>query len=133
MAKNLIPQVSQMLGVELDEKFKITGYRGIFYFADDCLMHQNAETYANEETNYIIPELLNGSCELTKLPWKPKINEMYFSFKITGGELTVDHFFWEELFTNYILLNKGWIFRTREEAENALPSVAKEMNIKYVI
>lgn len=68
MAENLIPQVAQMLGVELGEKFKIAGYRGVFYFADNCLMYENAENYINEKVNYILADLLNGDCELTKLP-----------------------------------------------------------------
>lgn len=31
------------------------------------------------------------------------------------------------------LLDKGWVFRTREEAEDALPAVAKEIGVEYEI
>lgn len=31
MAKNLIPEIAQMLGVELNEEFKIKGYDGLTY------------------------------------------------------------------------------------------------------
>ena len=29
------------------------------------------------------------------------------------------------------LLDKGWVFRTKEEAEAALPKVAAEMGVEY--
>ena len=29
------------------------------------------------------------------------------------------------------LLDKGWVYRTQEEAKSALPAVAKEMGVDY--
>lgn len=31
----------------------------------------------------------------------------------------------------YALLDKGWVYRTKEEAEAALPKVATEIGVKY--
>lgn len=35
MAKNLIPEIAKMLGVELGEEFKIKGYDGLTYKLTD--------------------------------------------------------------------------------------------------
>lgn len=127
MAENLIPQVAQMLGVELGEEFKIAGYRGVFYFADNCLMYESVknyisvENYINERVNYILADLLNGDCELTKLPWKPKIGEKYYSFdsKFIGDKsiLIIVDTIWNGIEYDVAMLDKGWIYRTREEAQ----------------
>ena len=31
----------------------------------------------------------------------------------------------------YALLEKGWVYRTQEEAKSALPKVAKELGVEY--
>lgn len=38
---------------------------------------------------------------------------------------------WDSLPHEYALLDKGWVYRTRAEAEAALPKVATEIGVKY--
>lgn len=134
MAKNLIPEIAQMLGVEIGEDFKIKGYIGPLYRFDadglkasySCLM-QKRLTFANA----MLSSLLAGEVEIVKLPWKPKKGDAYYTFEVFRGKWVVRSLWWTEAPCNYALLDKGWVFRTKEEAEDALTKVAAEMGMEY--
>lgn len=137
MAKNLIPEIAQMLGVEIGEEFKIKGYEEWFYKFDNdrVLMFKHNDDVkmpvAPVSVYVAFLALLRGECEIIKLPWKPKMFETYRSFDIVYGKLVVCYLKWTGLPYQYALLDKGWIYRTREEAQAALPSVAKELGVEY--
>lgn len=75
--------------------------------------------------------LVNGKDEIVKLPWKPKKGDVYFTFELLGGKWVVRSFWWGGFPNEYALLDKGWIYRTCEEAQAALPAVAKEIGVEY--
>lgn len=135
MAKNLIPDIAKMLGVELGEEFKIKGYEEWFYKFDNdrVLMFKHNDDVkmpvAPVSVYVAFLALLRGECEIIKLPWQPKMFETYRSFDIVYGKLVVCYLKWTGLPYQYALLDKGWIYRTREEAEAALPKVAAEMGV----
>ena len=135
MSKNLIPQIAQMLGVEIGEDFKIKGYiEPIYRFDADglkasysCLM-QKRLTFANA----MLSSLLAGEVEIVKLPWKPKKGENYYTFDIFRGKwIVVRSSWWTGAPCNYALLDKGWVYHTEAEAQDALPKVAAEMGVDY--
>lgn len=134
MAKNLIPEIAKMLGVEIGEEFKIKGVDKFTYkFDSDKLM---VTCYDNMETTAIVvsgtfAELLSGESEIVKLPWKPKKGETYYTFELLGGKWMVHLLWWAGTPNGYALLDKGWVFLTREEAAAALPKVAAEMGVEY--
>lgn len=134
MAKNLIPQIAHMLGVELGEEFKVKGDNELTYqFTDDGLKltHNSSIEISGVAANVALVDLLNGKDEIVKLPWKPKMFETYRSFDIVYGKLVVCFLKWTGLPYQYALLDKGWVYRTKEEAQAALPAVAKEIGMKY--
>lgn len=134
MAKNLIPQIAKMLGVELGEEFKIKGYDGLAYQFVDYglkLSFQNDIGMTAIPTNVALVNLLNGNDEIVKLPWKPKKGEDYYTFGSSIGEWEVSRQRWTCHPFDLAVLAKGWAYRTREEAESALPKIAKEMGVKY--
>ena len=137
MAKNLIPEIAKMLGVELGEEFKIKGYEEWFYKFDNdrVLMFKHNDDVkmpvAPVSVYVAFLALLRGECEIIKLPWKPKMFETYRSFDIVYGKLVVCYLQWTGLPYQYALLDKGWVYRTRAEAEAALPAVAKELGVEY--
>lgn len=139
MAKNLIPEICKMLGVELGEEFKIKGYEKWFYKFDNdrVLMFKHNDdvkmSVAPVSVYVAFLALLRGECEIIKLPWKPKMFETYRSFDIVYGKLVVCYLKWTGLPYQYALLDKGWVYRTRAEAEAALPAVATEMGVEYAI
>lgn len=140
MSKNLIPQIAHMLGVELGEEFKIKGYEEWFYKFDNdrVLMFKHNDDVkmpvAPVSVYVALLALLRGECEIIKLPWKPKRKDTYWTFYINNHDkLDTDWNIWTEEVAELARLKAGWVFRTRAEAEAALPAVAKEMGVEYEI
>lgn len=134
MAKNLIPEIAKMLGVELGEEFKVKGDDEQTYRFDadglkviySCLRKKRG-AFANA----MLGSLLAGEEEIVKIPWKPKKGDGYYTFEIFRGKWVVRSLWWTGAPCTYALLDKGWVFRTKEEAEAALPKVAAEMGVEY--
>lgn len=134
MAKNLIPEIAQMLGVGLNEEFKIKGYDGLTYEFVNYglkLRFQNDIGITAIPTNVALANLLNGNDEIVKLPWKPKKGDVYFTFGLLGSKWVVRSLWWGGFPEEYALLDKGWVYRSEKEAQAALPSVAKELGVEY--
>mgnify|MGYP004568567977 CR=1 FL=1 len=130
MAKNLIPEICKMLGVELGEEFEIKGYKGLVYkFVDDELIVNSTDDrgISGLTANMTLVNLLKGEREIVKLPWKPAMYEEYWTFGKLGKQWIVGTLIWKELPYEILLFDKGWGFRTKEEAQAALPKVAAEM------
>lgn len=127
MAKNLIPEIARMLGVELGEEFKVEGDNRTYWFDLDGL--HSSEYVAGDDA--MLHDLLCGKVEIVKLPWKPKKGETYYTFELLNGKWIVHLLWWAGAPCNYALLDKGWVFRTKEEAEDALTKVAAEMGVKF--
>jgi len=134
MSKNLIPQIAKMLGVELGEAFKVKGDDETTYiFTDDGLKltYDGGIGIVEISSDVAFAALVNGKDEIVKLPWKPKKGDVYFTFELLGGKWVVRSFWWGGFPNEYALLDKGWIYRTCEEAQAALPAVAKEIGVEY--
>lgn len=140
MAKNLIPEIAKMLGVEIGEEFKVKGYELTYMITDNKgLMATNDSPETGwkpaNAANALFVALLNGTDEIVKLPWKPKAGEQYYSFgsRYIGDPsiwIIVDAI-WNGVAYDVAMFDKGWVYRTRAEAEAALPAVAKEMGVDY--
>lgn len=134
MSKNLIPQIAQMLGVELGEEFKIDKYDGlIFKFVDNKLMTTRPDY---KGATWVTPyatfnELVGGEVGVIKLPWQPKKGEKYWSFR--PGAWMVTWYTWEDSPLDFAFYKVGWVFHTKKEAQAALPAVAKEMGVEFIV
>lgn len=154
MAKNLIPEIAKMLGVELGEEFKIEDPTGtldsialnsVYAFAEHDSREGAVLTLSTGESRplYMPPRplepialkvlelLCRGKCEVVKLPWKPKKGDTYFSFELLGDTWIVASSIWGGFPNEYALLDKGWVFRTCAEAGAALPAVAEKVGVEY--
>lgn len=137
---NLIPQIAEMLGVELCEEFKVKGDNELTYsFTNDGLKltHDSGIELAKISANVAFVDLVNGKDEIVKLPWKPKAGEQYYSF---GGRFLGDptvwiviDVIWQGLAYDVAMFDKGWVYKSKEEAKAALPKVAAEMGVEYEI
>lgn len=134
MGKNLIPEIARMLGVEIGEEFKVEGVADKTYkfIIDELIVcgEKNAN-HGYVSANMMLVSLAKGDANLIKLPWKPKKGDAYYTFEIFRGKWVVRSLWWTGAPYNYALLDKGWVFRTKEEAEDALTKVAAEMGIDY--
>ena len=134
MAKNLIPEIARMLGVEIGEEFKIKGEEELTYRLDSDglkLTHDSGIELAQISANVAFVDLVNGKDEIVKIPWKPKKGDAYFTFVIIGDKWGVGSLHWDGFPNEYALLDKGWVYRSQAEAQSALPKVAKEMGVEY--
>lgn len=131
MGKNLIPDICKMLGVEVGEKFKIKGHTSetIYSIEDDG----HIEVAPCFLSNINLRRLLSGDFEIVKLSWEPKEKEKFWSFYfLPNGFLMAAVRRWNsESIEHLALLKAGWVYRTQEEAEAALPKVAEELRVKY--
>ena len=139
MAKNLIPEIAKMLGVELGEEFKIKGYEEWFYKFDNdrVLMFKHNDDVkmpvAPVSVYVAFLALLRGECEIIKLPWKPMQGDVYYTFirDRIDRTCTLVSYRWDGCVIDIALLKVGWVYRTRAEAAAALPAVAAEMGVEY--
>lgn len=156
MDKNLIPKIAKMLGVEIGEEFLLrdvaTGFicsKEIFIFmVEDRCKEFNGEVRFKKKSDNghqysssaysteIFQQLCEGRYEIVKIPpWKPKIGDYYWTFDKSNASTcirwTVGCFFWENSPFDICAFKNGWVFRTEDEAEEALPVVAKEMGVYY--
>lgn len=130
MAKNLIPEIARMLGVEIGEEFKIEGDNRTCWFDLDGL-HFGGYV-AEDEDNAMLHDLLCGEVEIIKLPWKPKVGEEYWTFVLCGVKTWgVINDVWSNIPSHMAVLKAGWVYKTCAEAEAALPTVAAEMGVEY--
>lgn len=131
MAKNLIPEIAKRLGVELGEEFKVKGDDELTYRFDSDglkLTHDSGIELAKISANVAFVDLVNGKDEIIKLSWKPKFGDRYFGVFEFNGKLRICRYdIWRGIIAEEAQYRCGWIFRTREEAETALPKVAKEL------
>lgn len=137
MAKNLIPDIAKMLGVELGEEFKIKGREGVIYkfIVDGLIVSDDDAEKVYTTANMPLIGLVRGDIEIVKLPWKPKEEEHYYTFtstyKYTKWKIGLNC--WHTEPQNLAFLKAGWVFRTRQEAEVALPKAAAEFGVEYEI
>lgn len=133
MSKNLINEITKMLGVEIDEKFKVKGYNGVTYRFDADGLKENYDNPPNEVwtfANAALGSLLAGKLEIIKLPWKPKEGEIFYSFGTIYGKWVVCSDMWAGAPCDYALLDKGWVYHSKQEAEAALPKAAAKFGGK---
>lgn len=144
---NLIPQIAELLGVELGEEFKLD-IRGddIFQITEGGVwMRKGIDKEEWVEKPFEFVMLCNGDAEVVKLPWKPKNGDTFYSFHCFGSGLKgfgyipdksnytwrVDKCTWNDSAIAFALLKAGWVYRTKKEAEAALPAVAAELGVEY--
>lgn len=134
MAKNLIPKIAKMLGVEVGEEFKVKDYNGLTCRFDADGLKESYDNRPKEGwtfANAALGSLLAGKLEIVKLPWKPNKGEHYYTFELLGDKWVVRSSWWTGSPYGRALSDKGWIYRTCEEAQAALPKVAAELGVEY--
>ena len=122
--KNLMPEVAKLLGVEIEEEFRIKKYdnRKFKFYKDGLKMKWDRENEWNINNTWLMG-LYTGEDEIVKLPWKPKNNEQYW----TVEEDSIFYDSWDNNMMDYSYLKLGNCFRTKEEAEANADRIRKEI------
>lgn len=133
MSKNLISQIAELLGVELGEEFKAVSKDGserICTLCHDGLLDNTNYAFYNKD---LFVDIVCGDAKIIKLPWKPAYRQKYWTFGLKDGIWVVVPREWEDYPAEYLLFKAGWIYRTEKEACAALPGVAKEMDVEFMV
>lgn len=123
MAKNLMPDVLKLLGVEYDERFKLTNTDGVITENDVFCFFEHGLSRALQDGEYedasdILYDILAGNYEIVKLPWEPKYKERYYRPNIIYKR--VSDVLWRGSALDCALKALGMIYRTKAEAEKHL-------------
>lgn len=121
MNKNYMNGVAKLLGVELNEEFKIGTFLNPYKLTEQGLFFKNNRKW--EYADATLSDLLTGKIEIVKSQWKPRINEVYycpsnnFLFSVENE--------WFNTIEDKALFKCGLVFQTKEECEKALPELRK--------
>mgnify|MGYP004459084691 CR=1 FL=1 len=79
MSKNHMEEVAKLLGVELEEDFRIKGICAdlLFRITEGGVCSHHPRSGYGELSKLMLTQLLTGDSEIIRLPWKPKMNEEY--------------------------------------------------------
>lgn len=121
--KNYLPEVAKMLGVEVEQTFKIKSW---FAEAPDDKFYKFREcgflVYDSETGVWVnslrYTDIIDGNAFIIEIPFKPKSGEWYFMFLFCGGDFCIagtqfNEYSIQDLTNVYC----GNCFRTREEAK----------------
>lgn len=124
MSKNYMTEVAKLLGVEVGEAFQVDGDPSlkdcVFRFSDSDL--QLSEVIGDNDTWILANDsrllgLLHGNLSISKLPWKPKINEEFYIPCIHYSESSMaTRLRWRDDNADNKFYQFGLVCKTREEA-----------------
>lgn len=116
MAKNLMPGVATLLGVEIGEKFIIENAEHnlqVVLVADG--LHVTKDDFLGSSNSKLLQNVLCGLFEVKKLPWEPRYGDIYYI--VDARVCRVDSYSWGNTTFDYAVKNMGIIYPTREEAK----------------
>lgn len=141
MSKSLLPEAVKLLGLEIGEEFNFCGYRkNVMIDEDGYVLEPTDSGEWRRSKNFDLADLFRVPHEIRKLPWKPKCDERYWTFEgyyentdpnDRNRRWKVVSSTWMGLACEFARLKTGWIYRTKAEAEAALPKIAKELGVEY--
>lgn len=129
---NKMKEVANLLGVELEEEFKIKNQ-----WTDDLLkitIDRGVVKFDQwryrwfEITGRKLNDILLGKYKIEKLSFKPKMDENYWTY--THDDFKVFQSYWLDSAIDYARKKCGMIFRTEEEAKRERQRVYEELTGK---
>lgn len=109
-------EVASLLGVELDEEFRIVNKDCVELCNMPCRITTNGLIDKNSESRFhALSKLLEGEYKIVKMPWKPKQNDIFFFVKPKDRNVT--SMYWGDSSFDNLLYLAGNCFKTRKEAE----------------
>ena len=129
MAKNLIPEIAKLLGVEIGEKFIIENAEHnlqVVLVADG--LHVTKDDFLGSSNSKLLQNVLCGLFGVKKLPWEPREGDMYYILNTRA--LFIESFMWGDSTFDYAAKDMGIIYRTKAEAEAHLEEDYKRLTGK---
>ena len=124
--------IARMLGLALGEEFKIKEENETrpetYQFTKDGLQSRTENVLDWKPVNEIIPMILKGDFEISKMKWKPKPGEYYFVFELRKD---AGKWKWQGNSMDLAYWKSGNCFKTFEDAEIAGKDVVKRQMREY--
>ncbi len=134
MSKNLIPIIADHLGIQIDEEFDVNipcmgEAKYHRYKLTKQGLARKKETGEWGSTHGFLERLICGDYEISRLPFKPKYGEKYWTYAGSDGYggWGFYHGTWTDSAGDYIYKSAGCIFRTKEEAVEAFNEKYKQL------
>lgn len=122
MRNNVMSEVVGLLGLLIDEEFMVDE-KTYMINEKGLWIKENNQWRASDD----LENLLTGRKKIVTLPWKPKIGNKYWTFHCNcGRDWSVIEDTWGGYVGEIARLKVGWVFKTKEKAEEVLPEVEKE-------
>ena len=120
---NHMAEVAQMLGVELEEVFKVTDddsgkYHNYYKFTEKKgieVSEDNVKWEADTAGTLVLKWLLIGVARIIKLPWKPSRHDTYYMPSVTSIDKYIK-LFWTGSKNDEDSYQQGLVLRTEKEA-----------------
>ena len=119
MAKNLMPEIAKLLGVEIGEEFIIENAdrKETVVLAMDGFHVIQPNNVVGPDHGKLLSKVLQGLYELKKLPWEPKVGDKYYAIASTDNRKPyISLYIWRGFVVDYTLWKLEMIYRTEEEA-----------------
>ena len=112
---NYYKEISKMLGVELDEEFKLSFTKKFVYkiTLDGLMVRQLGEFEWCKSIPVTLTKLFKGEYSVVKLPWKPEMGKTYWHYSITSEQALWTKWCFDSL--DLCRWKAGNCFRTEEE------------------
>ena len=120
---NHMAEVAQMLGVELEEVFKVTDddsgkYHNYYKFTEKKgieVSDDNVKWEAHTAGTLVLKWLLIGVARIIKLPWRPSRGDVYYMPSVTSIGKYIK-LFWTGSRNDEGSYQQGLVLRTKKEA-----------------
>ena len=140
MAKNLMPEIMKMLGVEYNEKFKVDTHGTEFAKGNlFCFNENNGLLMVYPDgvscgANELVYGILCGYYKIVKLPWEPTPRSVYWTIVFKGdGKPFATSRVWSGFSVDCARKALGMVYRTKEEAEKHLAEDYEKLTGKPLI
>ena len=134
MQKNLISQIVNTFNLTLNEQFKVIDKNGV---ERTCKFVTSALIVIGQDYDFgkkLLADIICGDAKVIEKVWKPNKYVDYYTFKAKRGavwKVTLD--VWCNYPSDFANLSAGWVFRTKEEAMEALPVIAERLGVEYSV
>lgn len=133
---NYYKQFAEMLGLELEQEFRLVKPDGTKVDNDLYKIREDGLFYKKRKDGVWLPEpsttlssLLQGLCKAVPKPWKPKKGEQYWFYSIRNNQACCNTF-WGNT-SDYAKWKSGNCFRTEEEAKTKGKEIMEQLQKEY--
>ena len=132
MREKISVDIAKILELGIGETFEIEGYSGVkFYFNENGLFGDTGKEIIRAKEALV--KIILGEAEIKRGPFVPKLGDVFWTFcdsyNLSCWKVCKD--VWGNTFLDHLRFKSGWVFRTKKEALDALPEVAKEQGVEY--